>query len=248
MNDGWIKLWRSSQDSEMYFSEKFTKWQAWMDLLILANHKDSTIFIRGIEVQVKTGQVARAEGTLAKRWRWSRDKVRRFISILQTRQQIRQQKTPAINLIEIINYEEYQQQTIHQTIQQKNNKQDNKQDTYKKEKNVKNVKKETTKVVTEFENSEKAEYGKKDINKMLEAVKEKVGCTGFKEPVKWQRIYGNHLVNLMNKLSVKEFARRVDIILKDDFHRRNCGSLKYLYNQIKGFVEPKDSGNISYIS
>lgn len=32
-NKGWIRMYRKSVDDPMYFEEKFTRWQAWCDLL-----------------------------------------------------------------------------------------------------------------------------------------------------------------------------------------------------------------------
>ena len=105
---GWIRLWRSSQDNELYFSEPFTKWQAWLDLLILTNHKSSKIYVRGNLVSIERGQVAASEEFLAARWKWSRGKVRRFVGMLKTRQQIVQQKSNIITIYTVCNYKHYQ--------------------------------------------------------------------------------------------------------------------------------------------
>ena len=40
MNQGWIKLHRTLQDNKLWYSEPLTKGQAWVDLILLANHKD----------------------------------------------------------------------------------------------------------------------------------------------------------------------------------------------------------------
>ena len=121
MSDGWIVLHRKITDNDMWRSEKFTKAQAWIDMILLANFEDSMFFVRGNEVQVKRGQIAWSESKLGKRWKWSRDKVRRFLRWLKTRQQIIQHNSPILNIIEIVNYNEYQK-TIQQTRQQKNNR------------------------------------------------------------------------------------------------------------------------------
>ena len=139
MNNGYIKLWRSSTDNPLYFSEPFTKWQAWCDLLILANHKKNTVSVRGILVTVEPGQVLAGEEFLAKRWKWSRGKVRRFMSHLSSKtvQQIVQQKNNVCTLLSIVNWNQYQsggtangtadgttdrQQTVQQTDIPKNDK------------------------------------------------------------------------------------------------------------------------------
>ena len=109
MNNGWIKLHRSVMDHPDYLAEPFTKMQAWLDLLLLANHKQGRLYVRGNQVDVKRGQVGWSEVELAKRWGWSKNKLRRFVSRLVSNQQVDQQKSFVMNLITIKNYELYQQ-------------------------------------------------------------------------------------------------------------------------------------------
>ena len=106
--DGWIKLYRKITENPLYFSEAFTRLQAWIDLLIIANHDESYIYIRGNKVEIKRGQIAKTQDTLAERWKWSRGKVLRFLDELQKSGQIVQQKSKLITLISIVNYELYQ--------------------------------------------------------------------------------------------------------------------------------------------
>lgn len=147
--EGWIKLHRKIVLNPFYFSEPFTRSQAWIDLLILANHSDNFFYKRGIKVDVKTGQVGYDLENLAVRWKWSRGKAERFFCALENTQQIVRQKTNVTTLISIVNYQLYQstdkpngkansnpsskangQQTVKQT------------DTNKNEENVNNEKKE----------------------------------------------------------------------------------------------------------
>lgn len=74
---------------------------------------------------------------------------------------------------------------------------------------------------------------------MLEFFKKAIGVGDFTESRKQQRQWGNNLVRLMQNLGREVFAARANSILADDFKRKNCGSLQYLYKQIKGFVETK---------
>jgi hypothetical protein len=155
---GYIKLWRSSVDNKLYFTEPFTHWQAWVDLLLLANYKDSQVLIRGIYVEVKRGQVVAGEEFLAHRWKWSRDKVRRFMSHLEseTIQQIRQQKSNVITLITIVNWENYQSDnTTDDTTNKTANNTTEKQQTIQQKNILKNSKEDirnTKKVYGEFNN------------------------------------------------------------------------------------------------
>jgi hypothetical protein len=117
--------------------------QAWIDLLLLANHKEGFFYVRGNKVVVGRGQVGTSSRTLASRWQWSRGKVERFLKDLENDNQIEPQKNNVITLISICNYDDYQN-TEPQTEPQTNRRQTtdepqtdrNKND--KKEKNVNN--------------------------------------------------------------------------------------------------------------
>lgn len=144
--EGWIKLYRKIVDNPYYFSEPFTRSQAWIDLLILANHKDNFYYKRGVKIDVKRGQIGMSLENLAKRFRWSRGKIERFISELESSSQIVRQNNNVTTLLSIVNYDLYQQDSNadnkpsrtqnskangHQTVKQT--------DTNKNVKNVKNV-------------------------------------------------------------------------------------------------------------
>lgn len=144
MEKGWVAIHRSICENDLWFLEPFTKAQAWIDLVLNANHKDGEINIRGNIIHIKRGQIGWSQITMAKRWRWSRQKVRRFLEYLIIKQMIsidnseitprqlqktiqqneQQKKRKLTSITTIINYEQYQtlQQTIQQTIQQKDNR------------------------------------------------------------------------------------------------------------------------------
>jgi hypothetical protein len=63
---------------------------------------------RGNIITIERGQIGWSEVTMANRWRWSRDKVRRFLSYIEHEGNIRQQKTSLTTIITICNYEVYQ--------------------------------------------------------------------------------------------------------------------------------------------
>lgn len=138
---GWIKLHRSSFENNLYFSEPFTRWQAWCDLILLANHKEGIFYIRGVQVKVPRGSVGHGINDLSLRWKWSRGKVERFMQYLEqkTVNQIVRQKNNVTTLISIVNYEKHQandnanntssnkadgQQTVKQTDINKNVKEE----------------------------------------------------------------------------------------------------------------------------
>ncbi len=106
--EGWIKLHRKIAENSYYFSEKFTRSQAWIDLIIIANHKEGRFYIRGIKVIVKRGQIGWGIEKLSERWQWSKGKVVRFLSELENDKQITRQKNNVTTLISLTNYEKYQ--------------------------------------------------------------------------------------------------------------------------------------------
>ena len=134
---GWIKIHRCLLENPIYNCEPFDRTHAWIDLLLLANHKEGYFYKRGIRVDVKEGQVGYDIDSLGKRWKWSRGKVERFLNSLENDQNIVRQKNNVTTLISIVKYKEYQTNdnaNEHQTIKQTNT---NKNE--KKEKNEKEV-------------------------------------------------------------------------------------------------------------
>ncbi|PTN09312.1 hypothetical protein C8N47_105153 [Mangrovibacterium marinum] len=118
IESGWICLYRSLAQSPLWLTETFTRGQAWVDLLVLANYSDGFIRVRGSKIDVKRGQLGWSMLKLAGRWDWSRDKVKRFFNELEKEGKITQQNSKLTSIITINNYEYYQNSN-----QQTNNKQ-----------------------------------------------------------------------------------------------------------------------------
>ena len=108
MENSWIRLHRKLMDDPLYFAEPFSKMQAWIDLLLLANFADRVTFIRGNRVTIKRGQVAYSREWFSGRWRWSRGRVERFLSMLENDRKIVQRKSHIISIVTIVNYDFYQ--------------------------------------------------------------------------------------------------------------------------------------------
>jgi hypothetical protein len=119
--EGWISLHRQIIDNEFYFAERFTKMQAWIDLLLLANHKPTTVFIRGNQIKLTEGQLCYSQLTLSKRWKWNRRTVDNFLSTLQNRNMIHHTKTHLTTIITIVQWNEFQK-SAQQTAQQMHNR------------------------------------------------------------------------------------------------------------------------------
>ena len=107
---GWIKVWRKIMDNPMWTAEPFTKGQAFIDLLLLAQGTDNEVEIDGKVVKFDAGTVYVSVLELSSRWKWSRGKVNRFLDGLQNDTTIRTVKrTPSGTAITIENWAIYQQ-------------------------------------------------------------------------------------------------------------------------------------------
>lgn len=104
---GWIKLHRCIIDNWVWDCE-FSYGQAWIDLLMKACHKPNKLMIKGQMISLERGQQARSEVTLAKEWKWSRGKVRRFLSRLEGDSMIVHQTDNLTSIITICNYDSFQ--------------------------------------------------------------------------------------------------------------------------------------------
>jgi len=83
MLGGFVKIPRSILIEDQWLKEPFTKGQAWLDLIMLANWEPGRITVQGLLVPVGRGEVGWSEGALADRWKWSVGKVRRFFDELE---------------------------------------------------------------------------------------------------------------------------------------------------------------------
>lgn len=110
--EGWIKIHRQMCESPLYGHKPFCRAMAWIDLLLLANHKEEVVWKRGIPITLHRGEVGWSQRDLAKRWGWSRGKVEQFLKYLESERQIKPQNEPknlkVSSRIIIVNYEKYQ--------------------------------------------------------------------------------------------------------------------------------------------
>lgn len=187
---GWIKIHRQLMENPLYHSEPFNRTHAWIDLLLLANHKENFFYKRGIRVDVGCGQVGHDVDTLAKRWKWSRGKVERFLNQLENDNMIARQKNNVTTLISISKYADYQEDDKanskpnskpngHQTV--------NQTDTNKNEENYKNEKNNTYRRFShleisqdEFQKLVDAGWVQQDIDRILDDIENYAGNKKYK--------------------------------------------------------------------
>lgn len=109
--EGWISLNRSMRDHWIWADKrKFSKAEAWIDLLMSANHQEAKVLIKGKLITCKRGDTLQSLETLGAKWTWKRDAVRRFLKLLENDGMIRYANATVTSHISICNYDTYQSQ------------------------------------------------------------------------------------------------------------------------------------------
>ncbi|EOA9090824.1 TPA: DnaD domain protein [Staphylococcus aureus] len=147
------------------FKEKrtFSKFEAWIYLLMEANHSKAKVPIGNQIVTVERGQRLTSILTLSDLFNWSRFKVKTFLDLLESDGMLEVKTTSKYTLITIVNYDFYQseqgrnqhqndikptskqhQSNINPTSKQHQTNTNNNDNKDNNEKNVNNEKKKTT--------------------------------------------------------------------------------------------------------
>ena len=106
---GWFKIQRDIENHWIWkSSEPFDKRSAWIDLIMLANYADRKTTDGESVVLRKRGDVNYSMLFLAKRWKWDRRKVRRFLMALESDGMVSLHGTQHGTTITIENYAKHQ--------------------------------------------------------------------------------------------------------------------------------------------
>ena len=108
--NGWIRLHRKIQDCWFWDEKPYDRARAWVDLLLLAVHSDTKQSVDGDFVEVPRGKYLTSIRRLADRWGWSKDKVSKFLSVLEKDGMIEKTIVKKRTLLTVVNYDFYQSQ------------------------------------------------------------------------------------------------------------------------------------------
>lgn len=135
--NGWIKLYRKIQGKGYYKKSQYV--HLWVHLLLNANHEDAELFWNGQNIKVLAGQLLTGRKTLSEETGISESSIERILKMLETEQQIEQQKTTKNRLITITYWKDYQQagQEVGQRLDNNGTTAGQQRDTNKKNKNNK---------------------------------------------------------------------------------------------------------------
>ena len=106
--EGFITLNRKLFASDLWTKEKFTKGQAWVDLIFMANYAPSKSISGVRNIDIDRGQILTSILSLSNRWKWSLNKVSNLLKFLEETKAIRKQTENKFTIITICNYDIYQ--------------------------------------------------------------------------------------------------------------------------------------------
>jgi len=109
MQQGWITIHRKILDNFLWEDKPFSRGQAWIDLLLIANHEDKTTLFNGKMIEVKRGQKITSLRQLGDRWGWSISKVKYFFQQLKHEKMLDYKSDTKKTVYTIVNYSDYQE-------------------------------------------------------------------------------------------------------------------------------------------
>jgi len=142
--EGYIKLYRKIKENKYWLEpRKFSKLEAWIDLLLRASFKDKALVMGDVALSLQAGQLVTSQVKLALSWSWNRETVNKYLKRLKLDKQIDYKTSNKFTLITISNWDTYQNPP---DKNQQQNRQPNRQQNSIKtsiinnEKNEKNIK------------------------------------------------------------------------------------------------------------
>lgn len=108
MEAGWVSIHRQIKDNWIWQDKPFSKGQAWIDLLLMANHTEKKFALGNEVVTVKRGALITSEKKLMENWGWSKGKVRAFLKTLEDDGMINKKTDRKKTTINIVNYSFFQ--------------------------------------------------------------------------------------------------------------------------------------------
>lgn len=203
MVEGWLKLYRSIKGHWLWEDKPFSRGQAFIDLLLMVNHKDSKILFNGELIEVKRGSRITSLRQLSEGWGWSTKKTKKFLELLEKDNMITVKSDNKKTLVIIENYSLYQDSgnTKETEEKQEGNTEENQE---KHRGNSKENQKKTNKNDKEGYKNEKNEEERKEG----EEIKEESPET---EPLNFPTQIYKSIYNLVGEVGYKTWFKDAEI-------------------------------------
>ena len=124
---GWISLHRKILDNPILKrSPIYSRFEAFVYMLLQANHKDNKAVIGNQIIKVRSGSFVTSQKKLMKEFRWGSTKLRAFIKMLEDDKMIVSKSNTYSTMITITNYDSYQNLQTANKLQSESNQKTNK--------------------------------------------------------------------------------------------------------------------------
>ena len=80
---GWISIHREITKHWVWDEKPFSRGQAWIDLILMASHKDTKFALGNELIEITRGSFVTSELKLMERWGWGKSKTRSFLKLLE---------------------------------------------------------------------------------------------------------------------------------------------------------------------
>lgn len=105
---GWVPIYRDIRNHWIWNCERYSKAQAWIDLLLAASHSNHEFYFNGAIKREKPGQFWTSIRQLALRWQWSKGTVTKFLDLLVSDGMIQyDSRTHFGTLVTIVKWEDF---------------------------------------------------------------------------------------------------------------------------------------------
>lgn len=107
-DNGYVSIHRKIENSWLWHEKPFSKGQAWIDLIMLANYTPHKKPKGGKVISYRRGDVNKSMLFLADRWGWDRKTVKRFLEVLESDGMVTIERSTQGTTITLVNYDFYQ--------------------------------------------------------------------------------------------------------------------------------------------
>lgn len=228
MSTGWIKLNRSIQENWLWEEKPFDKKSAWIDLLLMANHKNNKFPLGNEIIEVEQGSFITSEIKLMNRWGWSKTKLRNFLKLLESEKMITKVVDRKKTTISIVNYKVYQGSEDQEETTEKPQED--------QEKTIEKPQEDTNK----NDNNEKNDKNNIMVAEIISYLNEKTG-KNFKSGVAKNRDLIK--ARLKEGYSVEDFKKVIDIKVAEWLNDENMSKFlrpeTLFSNKFEGYLNQK---------
>lgn len=105
---GFIRLSRKIFRSDLWNeTRELSRFEAWLDIISMAAFDDHRRIVQDRFLSLSKGELVASVRYLAARWRWHRNRVQRFLQLLEKQERIETRTESGITIISLTKYEYY---------------------------------------------------------------------------------------------------------------------------------------------